>query len=144
MATINPYINFNGSCEDAFNFYRNVFGGDFEYVGRYKDMPSEEPISEADANKIMHISLRISNETVLMGSDTHEAFGPPCVAGTNISISVNTDSEKEAENIFNGLSTDGQIIMPLGKTFWGSYFGMFTDKFGINWMVSYDYEQEGS
>ncbi|MBS2211329.1 VOC family protein [Carboxylicivirga mesophila] len=142
MATINPYVNFNGSCEDAFNFYRNVFGGDFEYVGRYKDMPSEKPISEADANKIMHISLRISKETVLMGSDTHEAFGQPCVPGTNISISVNTDSEKEAENIFNSLSADGQIIMPLGKTFWGSYFGMFTDKFGINWMVSYDYEQE--
>ncbi|MCU4157525.1 VOC family protein [Carboxylicivirga sp. A043] len=142
MATINPYINYNGNCEEAFLFYQSVFGGDFEYMGRYKDMPSEEPMAEEEANMIMHISLRISKETVLMGSDTHEAFGPPCELGTNISISVNTDSEQEAETLFTGLSASGQINMPLGKTFWGAYFGMLTDKFGISWMVNYDYEEK--
>ncbi len=142
MATINPYITYNGNCEEAFNFYKSVFGGDFEYLGRFKDMPSEEPIPDSEAEKIMHVSLRISTETVLMGSDASPAFGPPCNVGNNIAISINATNEDEAKSLFNALSSDGQINMPLDKTFWGALFGMFTDKFGVNWMVSYDYEQK--
>ena len=142
MASINPYLTFAGNCEEAFNFYRSVFGGDFPYVGRFKDMPSETPIPESEGNKIMHISLPISKETVLMGSDSSEAFGHATVMGNNFSISINTESEEEATQLFNGLSAGGKVTMPLNKTFWGAYFGMFTDKFGIQWMVNYDYEQK--
>ena len=106
MATVNPYITFKGNCEEAFGFYKSVFGGDFEYLGRFKDMPSEQPLPAEEADKIMHISLRISKETVLMGSDASPAFGPPCEIGNNISISINTESEDEAKNIFNGLSAE--------------------------------------
>jgi len=142
MATVNAYVTYDGNCEEAFNFYKRVFGGDFTYVGRYKEMPSEQPLPEAEGEKIMHISLPISKETILMGSDASPAFGPPCVAGTNFSISIAADSEEEARNLFAGLAAEGQVYMPLEKTFWGALFGMFTDKFGINWMVNYDYEKE--
>jgi PhnB protein len=141
MATVNPYVNFNGNCEEAFNFYKSVFGGDFPYIGRFKDMPSEKPISDTDKNKIMHISLPISKETVLMGSDTTADFGGEAKPGKNFSISINAESEEEAKKIFNGLSANGTVTMALDKTFWGALFGMFTDKFGINWMVNYDYNQ---
>ena len=140
MTTINPYIVFNGTCEDAFNFYKSIFGGDFPYVGRFSEMP-ENPdcvISEEEKNKIMHISLPIGKETILMGSDSSEAFGEASVVGNNFSISINTDSRDEATRLFDHLSENGTIKMPLNKTFWGSYFGMFTDKFGIHWMVSFD------
>jgi PhnB protein len=140
MTTINPYLTFSNNCEKAFNFYKSVFGGDFGYVGRFSEMPSETPIPEADKNKIMHISLGISKETVLMGSDSSEAFGQPTVAGNNFSLSVNVESEDEAHRIFNELSAGGVVKMPLDKTFWGALFGMFTDKFGIHWMVNYDFE----
>ena len=103
MATINPYINFNGNCLEAFNFYKSVFGGDFPYIGKFKDMPSEHPISESDKEKIMHISLPISKETILMGSDTTEGFGGKVLGGNNFSISINAESEEEAKRIFNGL-----------------------------------------
>ncbi|WP_430816680.1 VOC family protein [Carboxylicivirga sp. RSCT41] len=141
MATVNAYINYKGNCEDAFLFYKSVFGGDFEHLARFNEMPSEDPISEEEGNKIMHVALRISKETVLMGSDASPAFGPPCEIGNNIAISVSTDSEEEAKTLFDGLSAGGQVNMPLDKTFWGALFGMFTDKFGVNWMVGYDYEQ---
>lgn len=144
MATINPYLTFKGNCEEAFTFYRSVFGGEFPYVGRFKDMPPMEgkTMPESEGNNIMHISLPISKETTLMGSDSSDAFGHATIAGTNFSISVNTDSEAEATKIFNGLSEGGQVTMPLAKTFWGAFFGMFTDKFGINWMVNYDYNSK--
>ncbi|HSD14438.1 MAG TPA: VOC family protein [Flavobacterium sp.] len=141
MTQVNPYITFNGTCEEAFNFYKSVFGGDFPYSGKYKDMPSEYPIAESEKEKIMHISLPIGN-TVLMGSDAAAGFGDNFKEGNNISISINAESEAEATRIFNGLSAGGKVGMPLNKTFWGAYFGMFTDKFGINWMVNYDYEQK--
>jgi len=144
MTTVNAYITYDGNCEEAFGFYKSVFGGEFEYVGRFRDMPSEEPIPDAESNKIMHISLRISKETVLMGSDASPAFGPPFHLGNNISISVNAVSEEEATRLFNGLSDGGTIHMPLEKTFWNSLFGMFTDRFGVNWMVGYDYGEENS
>lgn len=141
MAAVNPYITFNGTCEEAFNFYKSVFGGDFPYSGKYKDMPSEYPIKEEDKEKIMHISLPIGN-TVLMGSDAAAGFGDNFKEGNNITISINADSEEEATRIFGGISGGGIISMPLNKTFWGALFGMCTDKFGINWMVNYDYEQK--
>lgn len=95
-------------------------------------------VQEADGNKIMHISLPISKETVLMGSDNAEGFGVPLVVGNNFSISISAKSQAEADRIFNGLSAGGHPYMPMNKTFWGSYFGMLADRFGINWMVSYD------
>ncbi|WP_289055330.1 VOC family protein [Carboxylicivirga marina] len=141
MATVNPYITYEGNCEEAFNFYKTIFGGEFENLSCFKEMPSEHPIPDSEADKIMHVSLQISKETVLMGSDSSPAFGPPCIVGNNISVSINADTEDEAKRLFEGLSEGGQVNMPLEKTFWGSLFGMFTDKYGINWMVSYNYEQ---
>lgn len=141
MATVNVYLTFNGNCLEAFNFYKSVFGGDFPYVGKFNEMPPQEgmpPMSAEDGEKIMHISLPISTETMLMGSDTGGEWSSNFSIGNNFSISVNTQSTQEAVQLFNGLSLDGQITMPLAKTFWGSYFGMLTDKFGINWMVSFD------
>ena len=140
MARINAYLTFDGTCEEAFNFYKSVFGGDFPMVGKFGDMPPQEgmpPISDEVKNRIMHMSLPISAETVLMGSDTMPGIHDHQV-GNNISLSINTDSREEADLIFNGLSAGGKVSMPLADTFWGAYFGMWTDKFGINWMVNYD------
>ncbi|WP_372367500.1 VOC family protein [Candidatus Uabimicrobium sp. HlEnr_7] len=136
MTTINPYLTFNGNCEEAFSFYQSIFGGEIPYAGKFKDMPenAECQVSEEDKEKIMHISLPISKETILMGSDRTGA--DQFVEGNNFSISISTDLEEEAVRIFNALSEDGTIDMPLNKTFWGSYFGMLTDKFNIKWMVS--------
>jgi PhnB protein len=141
MATINPYLTFNGNCEEAFNFYQSVFGGEFPYLGRFKDAPSEQPIPESEGEKIMHVSLPIGNGSVIMGSDTSELHGIVSI-GTNYSISINTETKEEAIALFEGLSKDGSVTMPLTDTFWGAYFGMFTDKFGIQWMVNYDVTQE--
>lgn len=144
MAQVNAYLNFKGNCEEAFNFYRSVFGGEFPFVGRYKDMPPSEGghAGGTDGEKIMHISLPISKETILMGSDIGGEWASHTVIGNNIQLSVNTESEEEANRIFSALSAGGRVNMPLEKTFWGALFGMFTDKFGINWMVNYDYEQK--
>lgn len=142
MAQINPYLTFNGTCEQAFNFYKSIFGGEFTYIGKFKDMPSEQPLPEGVSELIMHVSLPISKETNLFGSDANEAFGQTTQAGTNFSVSINAESEAEAKKLFDGLSAGGKITMPLEKTFWGALFGMFTDKFGIHWMVNYDYEQK--
>lgn len=141
MATINPYLTFNGTCEAAFTFYRSVFGGEFPYIGKFKDMPPMEgcgEILEADKEKVMHVSLPISSETILMGSDSSESFGNATIAGNNFAISINANSQEEADKLFAGLSADGKITMPMNKSFWGAYFGMFTDKFGIQWMVNFD------
>lgn len=144
MAQVNPYLLFNGTCEAAFNFYKSVFGGEFPYIGRFKDAPPQpgHELSASDAERIMHVSLPISKETILMGSDSTSQHGDVKM-GNNFSISINASSEAEADKIFNGLSAGGSIIMPMNKTFWGAYFGMFTDKFGIGWMVNYDYNQQG-
>ncbi|WP_269234718.1 VOC family protein [Flavobacterium flavigenum] len=143
MATsVNPYLMFNGKCEEAFLFYKSVFGGEFPYIGKYKDAPAEdggEALSEEQSNHIMHVSLPIGN-TILMGSDSHPKYGDVGF-GDNFSISINTESTEEADRIFNGLSAGGHVGMPMNKTFWGAYFGMFKDKFGINWMVNFDENQ---
>ena len=143
MAAINPYLMFNGTCEEAFLFYKSVFGGEFPYIGKYKDAPAEEGegLSEEALNRIMHVSLPIGN-TILMGSDSHPRYGDVGF-GDNFSISINTESTEEADRIFNGLSAGGKVEMPMNKTFWGAYFGMFKDKFGVNWMVNFD-ENEGN
>ena len=144
MTLVNVYLTFNGNCEEAFTFYKSVFGGEFPYMGRFKDMPADESkkMPDADANKIMHVSLPISKETMLMGSDVGGEWSPHFSVGNNFSISINTDSKNEADRIFNGLSAGGIVTMPMNKTFWGDYFGMFTDKFGINWMVSFNEAQQ--
>ncbi|MEO5572517.1 MAG: VOC family protein [Bacteroidia bacterium] len=140
MATVNPYLTFNGNCEAAFNFYKSVFGGEFGYVGRYKEMPPMDgkTILESEGEKIMHVSLPITRESILMGSDSSDAFGHATVIGNNFSISVTADSNAEADILFKGLSVGGKQTMPMNQIFWGSYFGMLTDKFGISWMVSCD------
>jgi PhnB protein len=144
MAQINPYLTFNGNCEAAFNLYKSVFGKEFSYIGRFNEMPSKDenaPLPEEDGNKIMHVSLPISEETTLFGSDSSEAFDQSTIIGNNISISINASSIEEADQLFNGLSEGGIVKMPMKKTFWGAYFGMFTDKFEINWMINYDEPQ---
>jgi len=144
MAAVNPYLNFKGNCEEAFTFYKSVFGGEFPFVGRYKDMPpsEEHTLSEADGEKIMHMTLPISKETMLMGSDVGGEWAQYTVEGNNVQLSVDTESEEEANRIFNALSEGGRVNMPLEKTFWGAYFGMLTDRFGINWMVNYHFNQQ--
>ncbi len=142
MATVNPYLIFNGNCEAAFLFYQSVFGGEFPYMGRFGEMPPSDdpncpPPPADEANRIMHVSLPISKETILMGSDSTSQSGD-VIVGTNVSVSINTESKAEADKLFNGLSAGGNVMMPMTNTFWGAYFGMFTDKFGINWMVNFD------
>jgi PhnB protein len=144
MTSVNAYLNFNGNCEEAFNFYKSVFGGEFTYMGRFKDMPADEknPVPKEEGDRIMHVSLPISKETILMGSDSGGEWASDFKQGNNISLSINTDSKVEADRLFNGLSNGGNVTMPMNKTFWGDYFGMFTDKFGINWMVSFNEAQQ--
>lgn len=138
MAAASVYLTFNGNCEEAFNFYKSVFGGEFPYIGRFKDMPPQDGISMdgLDGDKIMHVSLCVGN-TIIMGSDTGGEWSSSFKQGNNFSISINADSREEADKLFAGLSAGGTIIMPMNMTFWGSYYGMFTDKFGINWMIGY-------
>ncbi|WP_312901078.1 VOC family protein [Chryseobacterium taichungense] len=140
MATVNVYLTFNGNCGQAFEFYRSVFGGEFPYIGTFGEMPPTEgrETPEEDKDKIMHVTLPISKETILMGSDIGCEGASHFKEGNNFSISINAESKEEADKLFNGLSEGGNITMAMEDTFWGAYFGMFTDKFGINWMVNYD------
>ena len=122
----------------SFNFYKSIFGGEFESISKFSEMPEhpDYPIKDEDKDKIMHVTLPISKETRLMGSDTASGFGPGIVAGNNFSIIINTESKEESDKVFNSLSEGGKVTMPLQDTFWESYFGSCTDKFGISWMVS--------
>ena len=139
MATINPYIHFNGNAEEAFTFYKSVFGGEFARVARFKDFSiPESPISEREANKIMHIALPIGKNSVLMGSDTPEFMGKHNENENRSKISINAESKTEADKLFNGLSAGGKAEMPMADSLWGSYFGMFRDKYGIEWMVDFN------
>jgi PhnB protein len=139
MTTVNPYLVFEGNCEEAFQFYKSVFRVEFRYLGRFSETPQQDknlfpPCME---NKVMHVSLPISNETILMGCDNPDPRNITKQPG-NISLTLNTDSKKEADRLFSELSAGGQARMPMQNTFWGSYFGMLTDKFGMNWMISVD------
>ena len=140
MAKINPYLHFNDNAEEAFNFYKSVFGGEFATVMRYGDAAvcDEMQLSDGDKAKIMHIALPIGNDGVLMASDSIEASGQTHKEGNNFSISVSVDSRDEADRVFKGLADGGKETMPLQDTFWGAYFGMLEDSFGVNWMVNYD------
>ncbi len=144
MAQLNPYIHFNGNAEEAFTFYKSVFGGEFATVSRFKDlnMP-EHPVSEKEADKIMHIALPIGKSSVLMGSDTPEFMGKHNENETRSKISISAESKEEADQLFNGLSVGGEVEMPIAESPWGSYFGMFRDKFGIEWMVDFDAQHKG-
>lgn len=138
MAIINPHINFNGNAEEAFLFYKSVFGGEFSKIMRFKDMASDEfPIPESEANKIMHIELPIGSNK-LMANDVPEFMGRTNENENRSKISISAESREEADKIFNGLSVGGQIEMPMEDSPWGAYFGMFRDKYGIEWMVNFD------
>jgi PhnB protein len=139
MAQINPYIHFNGNAEEAFTFYKSVFGGEFATIARFKDFSNpEHPVAENEANKIMHIALPIGNSSVLMGSDTPEFMGKHNLNENRSKISISAESKEEADKLFNGLTEGGNIEMPIADSPWGSYFGMFRDKYGIEWMVDFD------
>lgn len=139
--TVNAYLTFNGNCEEAFDFYKSVFGGEFAYLGRFRDMPAgsgcdEHAIPEELKDKIMHMAYAFTPDYLLMGSDTFPPHSPEIVQGNNFTLSICVDTPVEAKRIFNELSKGGTVHMPLEQTFWAELFGMFTDKFGINWMVN--------
>lgn len=138
MATINPYINFNSNAEEAFNFYKSVFGGEFASVVRFKDLAGPEfPVSEEDADKIMRIVLPIGGN-VLIANDVPHALGRVNENENRSKIAVSAENREEAEKIFTGLSADGDVEMPMDQSPWGTYFAMFRDKFGIEWTVEFD------
>lgn len=138
MATINPYINFNGNAEEAFNFYRSVFGGEFTSLVRFKDLQSPEfSVSAEDADKIMRITLPIGG-TLLIANDVPTAMGPVNENENRSKIAVSTQSREEADRIFAGLSEGGAVEMPMDESPWGTYFAMFRDQYGIEWTVEYD------
>lgn len=140
MATINPHINFNGNAEEAFNFYKSVFGGSFTKLIRFKELASDEfKVADHEANKLMHIALPIG-KSILMANDVPEMFGRTNENENRSKIVVSTESKEEADKLFNGLSVGGQIEMPISDSPWGTYFGMFRDKYGIEWMVECELE----
>jgi PhnB protein len=137
MAQINPYINFNGNAEEALNFYKSVFGGEFAKIIRFKDIASPEfTVPENEANKIMRITLSIG-KNILIANDVPEFMGRVNENENRSKISISAESREEADKLFNGLSEGGNIEMPMGDSPWGSYFGMFRDKFGIEWTVEF-------
>lgn len=137
MAAVNPYLNFAGNTEEAFNFYKSVFGGEFAALMRFKDNQECGAMSESDKERIMHIALPIGNGSVLMATDSLESMGQKLTVGNNFYIALAPDSKEEADRLFNGLSEGGKIEMPLQEMSWG-YFGSFADKFGVQWLVNYD------
>lgn len=147
MATINPYLNFSGNTEEVFNFYKSVFGGEFSAFLRFGDVPLEAvcegmEIAETDREKVMHVALPIGDGTVLMGTDSLESMGQTLTDGNNFSLAVSAESKEDADRLFGSLSEGGKVEMPLAEAFWGAYFGMFEDRFGVRWMVNYDYNSK--
>jgi PhnB protein len=139
MRSINPWINFNGNAEEAFTFYKSVFGGEFTKIIRFKDLASEEfPVPEHEANKIMHIALPIGKQTMLIANDVPEFMGRVNENENRSKISISAESREEADKVFNGLSTGGDIEGPIGESPWGTFAGMFRDKYGIEWIVEFD------
>jgi PhnB protein len=139
MPTINPWINFNGNAEEAFTFYKSVFGGEFKKVTRFKDLASPEfPVAEKDANKIMQIALLINGTNMLIGNDVPEFLGKVNENENRSKIHVGVDSKEEVEKLFNGLSIGGQVEVPIGDNASGTYFAMFRDKYGIEWIIEFN------
>ena len=142
MATFNPYLNFPGTTEEAFTFYKSVFGGEFIALQRFKDTPAADRVPAKEKNLIMHVSLPIGKGNVLMGTDALESMGHKLTFGNNYNISIEADSKEEAKRLYDGLSFGGKIETPIHDEFWGAYFGMFTDKFGTRWMINYTYPKQ--
>lgn len=140
MAKINPYLNFAGNCEEAFEFYRSVFGGELLDLQRFNEAPAEGERPPEEGEWIMHVALPIGDDDVLMGSDQPSSMGEVST-GNNFSVSIQTDNDEETDRLYAGLSEGGQIIMPLEEAFWGARFGMFVDKFGVRWMINQDTSQ---
>ena len=139
MALINPHINFNGNAEEAFAFYKSVFGGEFTKITRFKDLASAEfPVAAKEENKIMHITLSIGKGGMLMGNDVPEIMGKTNENENRSKIVISAESKEEADQLFNGLSAGGEIEIPLTDNPGASYFGMFRDKYGIEWIVEFD------
>jgi PhnB protein len=141
MQTINAYFNFMGNTEEAMNFYRSVFGGEFTAFTRFKELPGSEQIPPHERNKIMHVTLTTKNGVNIMATDFLESMEQKFEAGNGVNLCIQAESEEEVEKLFKDLSKGGKIDMPLNKTFWGAYFGMCNDKFGVNWMINYTYPQ---
>lgn len=137
MAKMNPYLNFDGKAEEAFTFYKSVFGGEFlGDIYRMDGAPGSENLPENERNRVMHIALPIDGHTTLMASDILPSVGHTLTAGNNVQLSLHPESREEADRLFNALSAGGQVEMPMEDTFWGAYFGSFTDKYGIKWMIN--------
>lgn len=141
MKSVNPYLNFNGNTEEAFNFYKSVFGGEFLALQRFKDIPNSENIPEDAKEKLMHIALKICDNVILMGTDALDSMGQNFKLGNNIHISLQAESKDEADRLFYALAEGGVIENQIKDMFWGDYFGNFTDKFGVGWMVNFSKTQ---
>jgi len=138
---VNPYLNFDGQAEEAFIFYKSVFGGEFISNMKMKDAPDGDKLPVEDQNRTMHIALPIGKDILLMASDIFTSMGNPALKkGNNMYVSLHPESREEADRVFNGLSAGGEIEMPMEDQFWGDYYGSFIDKFGIGWMVNYNPE----
>jgi PhnB protein len=139
MATINTYLYFNGNCEEAFEFYKSVFNKEFQYIGRYKDVPevARQNFPHCTDEHIMHVALPISRETILMGADIVDVSELENDAAKYFSLYINADSKKEADRLFRSLSKGGEIKVSMAEQFWGSYYGICLDKFGVNWKISF-------
>ena len=137
MNTFHPYLNFDGQAEEAFNFYKSIFGGEFIFLKKIGDAPGAEQFPEEEHNRVMHVALPINEHTILMASDCVPSAGQALNLGNNMYINIAAESRKEADRLFNGLSAGGTIEMPMEDQFWGDYFGSFKDKFGIQWMINF-------
>lgn len=137
MTRLDPYLNFNGNTEEAFIYYRSVFGGEFQVLMRFSDMPGSEKMNAADRKKIMHVALPIGDSNILMGTDVLESMNQKLTTGDNLHISITTDNEAELKRQFNALAADGTVIMPLSAESWSPLFGMLKDKYGVQWMFNY-------
>ena len=135
--SLETYLFFDGNCREVFEFYRSVFGGDFLVLQRFRDGPPDMDVPEAELDRIMHVSLPIGS-SVLMGSDSCSAFGPPPVVGSNFGISIAGESREHCDEVFAKLSEGGMVKMPMQETFWGAWFGSWTDRFGVSWMINYE------
>lgn len=139
MAAVNPYLNFNGNCEEAFNFYKAVFGKEFQTFTRFGEM---EHCAEGEENKVMHVAIPLGKDSFLFGSDRPGAYGKGTL-GDLFFVAIAAESEAEADKLFKGLSEGGQPTMPMNKAPWNAYFGMLTDQYGVSWLINYDYAQKG-
>ena len=139
--TLNTYLTFDTNCREAFEFYRAVFGGELSEMHTFGEGPPEMGVPDGEHDLIMHVSLPIGS-SVLMGSDSSATHGPPPVVGTNFSVSVHPDSKEEADRLFAGLSDGGTMALPIADVFWGAYFGMCVDKFGVRWQINFNYPTE--